>query len=153
MEINEYIKRNFYYNHETGIITRFDRKNSNGSKDHYGYIILKIKGVQYKAHRVAWFLHYGTFPLNNIDHINRVRDDNRISNLRDVTQAENIRNSTKKPNKDTGEYGVFLDKTKGLKKKYGLRHKGKLYRFYSIEEAIKFRIKNKIYYGKLNKSN
>lgn len=150
MEIQDYIKANFSYNPDTGLITRFDRKNSNGSYDSYGYLILKIKGVQYKAHRIAWFLYYGEFPKNNIDHINHVRDDNRIKNLRDVTQKVNNRNNTKKINKDTGEIGISLDKTKGLKKKYVVSYEKKIHRFYTIEEAINFRKSKNIYYERVN---
>ena len=143
MKIEEYIKLNFRYNPETGNIIRFDRKMSNGSYDRYGYIILKIKGKQYKAHRIAWFLYYGTFPKQNIDHINNIRNDNRIINLRDVPQSENNKNNTKVINKDTKVYGVCLDKTKGLKKKYVVSFNNKIYRFYTIKEASEFKLKNK----------
>ena len=118
MKVEDYIKSFFSYDKDTGVLTRLDRKNSIGSLDAYGYLVIKVKGKQYKAHRLAWFLHYGEFPKHNIDHINHIRTDNRIINLRDVTQAENNRNNTKKINKDTGVFGVCLDKTKGLKKKY-----------------------------------
>jgi hypothetical protein len=139
MKVEDYIKSFFSYDKDTGVITRLDRKNSNGSFDAYGYLIIKIKGNQYKAHRLAWFLYYGEFPKHNIDHINHNRADNRIINLRDVTQAENNKNNTKVINKDTGVYGVCLDKTKGLKKKYLVSFKGKTYRFYTVNEAINFR--------------
>ncbi len=60
----KYIKQHFDYNADTGEIIRTDRKNSNGSFDNDGYLILKIKGEQYKAHRIAWFLQYGELPKN-----------------------------------------------------------------------------------------
>tara|TARA_R110000765_G_scaffold23889_1_gene60073 strand:- start:1652 stop:1879 length:228 start_codon:yes stop_codon:yes gene_type:complete len=37
-------------------------------------------------------MHNGDWPVHTIDHINRVRDDNRIENLRDVTMKENLQN-------------------------------------------------------------
>jgi hypothetical protein len=44
------------------------------------------------AHRVAWLLHTGEDPGTLvIDHINRQRNDNRISNLRPLTHVQNIR--------------------------------------------------------------
>ena len=139
MDYKEYILRNFSYDPDTGIIKRLDRKNSNGSKDHYGYLIIKIKGKQFKAHRIAWLLYYKEYPSKNIDHINRIKDDNRIVNLRDVSQKENNLNVERSPNKDTGEIRITLDKTKGLKKRYVVYGNGKLNRFNTIEEAKKFR--------------
>lgn len=135
-----YIKYNFTYDPASGLITRSDRKNSGGSYDKDGYLILKVKSRHFKAHRIAWFLYYGEYPVMEIDHINRDRTDNRISNLRLVTRAENIKNSRLTPNPKTGVIGVHLDYTKGLKKKYATRLNGKCHRFYSLEEAVKFRI-------------
>ncbi|RTL03977.1 HNH endonuclease [Candidatus Dependentiae bacterium] len=37
---------------------------------------------------------YGSFPKIT-DHINGIRDDNRISNLREVTMRENLQNRKK----------------------------------------------------------
>jgi hypothetical protein len=54
-----------------------------------GYLRIRINGVSYKAHRIAWLHHYGEWPANTIDHINGNRADNRIVNLRDVPHAEN----------------------------------------------------------------
>ena len=85
------------YDPDTGEIKRIGRKNSNGSLDHYGYLIIKIKGVQWKAHRLAWVKYYGVAPRNNIDHINRNKTDNRICNLRDVPQSVNVLNTERPP--------------------------------------------------------
>lgn|SRR5699024_8650750 len=131
----EYIKDYFVYNSD-GTITRLDRKNSNGSYDKDGYLILKIKGKQYKAHRIIYAMHHGVMPNKEIDHINRIRDDNRIENLRLVDRKTNVRNSLLKPNKNTGVVGVYIDKTNGLKKKYATKLGGKTYRFYSLEDAL-----------------
>ena len=35
---------------------------------------------------------YGKWPENEIDHINGIKDDNRINNLRDVTNRQNALN-------------------------------------------------------------
>lgn len=142
-DLIEYIRKCFKYN-EDGTISRTDRKNSNGSYDKDGYLILKIKGKQYKAHRVVYALFNGHFPKGEIDHINRIRDDNRIENLRVVTRIENIQNTTKVPNWQTGVVGVYVDNTKGLKKKYATKLNGKTHRYYSIKEAVE---KRREYYG------
>ena len=131
------------YNPETGVITRIDRKNSSGSIDAYGYLIVKIKGKQYKAHRLAWFMHYGQFPSETIDHINGNKLDNRICNLRDVSQSFNASEGNKRrpPNKETGVKGVYIDKkTKGLKAKFCTRINNKTHRFRDLGDAVQFRV-------------
>ena len=136
-----YILQNFKY--KDGVITRTDRKNSGGCLDKDGYLKLKIKGKKFSAHRVAWLLFYGDFPKNELDHINRIRTDNRIENLRESNRKQQAENTTRRPNKDTGVIGVYIDShTKGLKKKFATRINGKTYRFYTLEDAIKFRKDN-----------
>ena len=137
-EVIKCLKENFVY-HSDGTFERKDRANSGGSYDKDGYLIIKIKGKQYKAHRLVYAYFHGKFPSNEIDHINRNRTDNRIENLRDASRLENIANTQQKPNKETGVIGVYRDKTKGLRKRYAFRFSGKMYRFYTIEEAIKAR--------------
>lgn len=56
------------------------------------YIHIQVGNVIYKAHRLAWLYVTGTWPVENIDHINGNRSDNRIDNLREATDAENIQN-------------------------------------------------------------
>lgn len=139
--LEEYIKTHFTIDPNTGIISRDDRKNSNGSYDKDGYLILKIKGRQFKSHRIAWLLYYGRFPNIELDHINRVRTDNRKCNLREATRIENINNTLIRPNRDTNCIGIYIDKsTKGLKKVFTTRINNKTYRFLTLDEAKKFRI-------------
>ena len=135
-EVIQYIRENFIYKPD-GTFERKDRRNSTGSYDKDGYLIIKIKTRQYKAHRLVYAYFNGHFPEHEIDHINRNRSDNRIENLRDATRVQNVRNEYREPNKDTGVVGVYLDKcTKQLKKKYSFQYKGKSYRFYTVEEAV-----------------
>jgi hypothetical protein len=60
-----------------------------------GYIQVGVDGTIYKAHRLAWLYVYGEWPKNDIDHINGVPADNRISNLRDVPRKVNNQNRRK----------------------------------------------------------
>jgi len=83
-----------------------------GSKTDEGYIAIKLNARTHKAHRLAWLLHYGALPKENIDHINRVKDDNRIANLRLASNAENCRNSTKRVTNKSGYKGVCWHKNK-----------------------------------------
>lgn len=61
-----------------------------GSLKRTGYIEVTIKKKQYLAHRLVYIWHNGEIKDNlQIDHINRIRNDNRIENLRLVTHQEN----------------------------------------------------------------
>jgi hypothetical protein len=57
-----------------------------------GYKAGTIKGLRVPAHRVIWAMTFGAWPTEDIDHINGVRSDNRISNLRSVSRLENSKN-------------------------------------------------------------
>lgn len=57
-----------------------------------GYRALVYHGKRYLTHRVIWYMHYGAWPINDVDHINQDRLDNRIENLRDVSRSINLRN-------------------------------------------------------------
>ena len=138
MKIEDYILQHFQY-HSDGTITRNDRKGGNGSLDKDGYLILKVKERQFKAHRIAWLLNYGTFPKREVDHIDRNKTNNRIENLRESNRREQNLNKDIDPNKQTGVRGVYIDNTRGLKKKYATRINGKTYRFYILSDAVELR--------------
>ena len=78
-----------------------------GSTNNKGYRILKCNRKQYKAHRVAYYLMTGDDPgINQVDHINHIRDDNRWSNLRLVDLRGQARNHSKNSNNTSGITGV-----------------------------------------------
>lgn len=86
------IRKALTYDPHTGVIRRMKDSSVAMMVDADGYLTVSVYGTQYRAHRVAWFLEYGEWPVLHIDHINRVRFDNRIQNLRLVTVSENVRN-------------------------------------------------------------
>ena len=88
------LKTTYHYDLETGIFTRLKDKKIAKQKNPYGYIVFNHKGKVYLTHRMAWLYIYGCMPTHQIDHINRVKDDNRILNLRDVTHKENQQNKS-----------------------------------------------------------
>ncbi len=57
-----------------------------------GYRCIAFDGVQYRQHRVAFAIYYGREPKGEIDHIDRNKLNNVISNLREATRGENARN-------------------------------------------------------------
>lgn len=71
-----------------------------------GYKVGALNFVNSSAHRVIWALHYGEWPKEQIDHINGIRDDNRISNLREVSDAENKKNTKRRADNKSGQQGV-----------------------------------------------
>jgi hypothetical protein len=99
------LKELLHYDPVTGVITRNGK--SAGFRNDRGYIIIKVDGYSYKAHRLAWLYMTGGLTAKEIDHINGVTDDNRWNNLRDAEHCENSRN--RKLNKDnkSGFKGVY----------------------------------------------
>jgi hypothetical protein len=58
-----------------------------------GYRSVNIDGSSWKLHRLVWMFVYGEDPGQmEIDHINGVKNDNRISNLRLATKRQNQHN-------------------------------------------------------------
>lgn len=76
------------------------------SSDDYCKIEITIFDRNRFAHRLAWFMYYGEWPKDQIDHINGDATDNRIENLRDVSIKENGRNRSINANNKTGVMGV-----------------------------------------------
>lgn len=93
----ELLKEHLQYNSESGELlwlkpyNRYSRVKTGdvaGTKWN-GYIRVKFLGKSYGAHRLAWFLHFGTWPKLHLDHINGDSTDNRIVNLRECTHQQN----------------------------------------------------------------
>jgi hypothetical protein len=98
------IRSVFQYDPSTGMFTR-DGKTT-GSVLPNGYLYLSLKNRRITAHRAAWAVVYGEFPQHEVDHVNRVRTDNRISNLRLATRSQNARNTSIRKSSRSGYKGV-----------------------------------------------
>ena len=81
--------------------------------DSMGYRIGRIHNTPYKAHRVIWAIVYGQWPICDIDHINGIRNDNRIDNLREVVRSENMRNQRIRSDNTSGIVGVSWSNVSG----------------------------------------
>jgi len=76
-----------------------------------GYRVAKLRSSLHSVHRLVFLYHHGYLPENPIDHINRVKDDNRIENLREVSQSCNLRNSGLSIRNTSGVKGVSFCNT------------------------------------------
>lgn len=80
-----------------------------GTLDKKGYRIIGVDGKIYKAHRLAWLYMTGYFPEYEVDHDNRIKDDNRWKNLKHVTSQCNKRNVPRRSDNTSGITGVSYD--------------------------------------------
>lgn len=92
---------------------RYKRGSIAGHQDASGYVKIRLDNVRYYAHRLAWFYVLKRWPVNNVDHIDRCRNNNRVSNLRDVGQTVNGLNGPVRRNNSSGYNGVTLDPRRG----------------------------------------
>lgn len=76
-----------------------------GGPDSHGYWRISVDHRRYLAHRLAWFYAHGEWP-EEIDHINRVRTDNRLENLRPADTFTNKRNTPAYKSNRVGFKGV-----------------------------------------------
>jgi len=106
------VKEIFDYDPDTGVFTWADSRNNHvkigdvaGFYHPSGYRSLQISKVKYYAHRLAWLYVYGELP-EEIDHINQIKDDNRIENLRVVDRSANMQNAPIRKDNKSGCHGV-----------------------------------------------
>lgn len=94
----ERVKELLDYDPETGIFTWIAKRGRGaaggvaGWVETTGYRRILVAGKKFKEHRLAWAMVHGEFPNSDIDHINGIRDDNRIVNLRLATRSQNAQN-------------------------------------------------------------
>ena len=61
-----------------------------------GYRQIRVHGVIYPAHRLIWVYHHGSIDTSlQIDHMNGIKDDNRVENLRLVPAQINCFNRSR----------------------------------------------------------
>lgn len=106
------LKEILHYDPETGIFTyrkdyyKCKKGDVFGYTNGRGWLRGKIKGKHYKLHRLAFLYMTGEFPVNETDHINGIKDDNRWCNLREATRSQNMANIKSGGNSMTGYRGV-----------------------------------------------
>ena len=134
------LKELLHYCPYTGAFTHLTNrvKKDAGTVTSKGYVHLWLDGVRYAAHRIVFLYCYGEWPEGAVDHINRVRHDNRLANLRLVSASQNQQNRVLSKNNSSGHKGVSWDRSRG-KWAAAIYHASKckhLGRFVNIEDAI-----------------
>jgi hypothetical protein len=74
--------------------TRFAGEKAFSYVDNHGYLRGKILGQNCKAHRVIWAMQTGSWPEENIDHIDKCTNNNKWQNLRCASNYQNNCNRT-----------------------------------------------------------
>lgn len=90
--------------------------------DENGYLASRLKGRPVKVHHLVWLLTYSHWPRHPLvlDHINMVRNDNRIANLREVTHQWNCLLGKRAKSKSELPYGVSIRTMRGVNTPYAL---------------------------------
>lgn len=111
-EILSFVKDNYIYEEDTGKVYKFrkwynDYKETGLAISSNGHRTIKIKHKVYQLHNIIWFLYYNIWPIKMIDHKDRDRLNNKISNFRYATSSESARN---KDRREKNKYhGVTFD--------------------------------------------
>lgn len=110
------VTRRYGYDADTGIVKILAPRRAQAPKKRHANRYMKTSmqtpvGLRhFREHHIAWFLHFGVWPTSELDHINRVRCDNRIANLREATRADNNRNCARIELATYATYLARLDK-------------------------------------------
>ena len=145
MLTQERLKELFFYDQETGFFTRIAGVKGHQAglvsncKNVKGYVQIMVDYKNYTAHRLAWLYVHGRWPHNQIDHINRIKDDNKITNLREATNSENQINIQVRKHNTSGITGVVKDSKSNKWVAQIIRNNKKYYlgRHSSVSEAAK----------------
>ena len=115
------LKQLLKYDSKTGVFTRklttstgkYKVGDKAGGYNSQGYIKIHLEKNIFRGHHLAWLYVYGEWPKEQIDHINGIRDDNRIVNLREINNSGNCQNIRKpQKNNKTGFLGVSYMKNR-----------------------------------------
>ena len=107
-ELLKHISENYSYDPDSGLLYYNGIKT--GSLSSSGYLYCTILNENLSVHRVCWYLYYNEFPNHSIDHVDRVKTNNKIINLRKCNQAQNLANRTKMKPGTSSFKGVYFIK-------------------------------------------
>lgn len=116
LKLFEYREGKIYWREDRGSQKCKGKMAGTLNNDGYSKVRVRELGGSIGVHRVIYCMQHGYMP-DFIDHINGIRDDNRIENLRAVTQAQNNLNCKTYTNNTSGIKNVSWFKNN---KKWGV---------------------------------
>ena len=128
------IKRGYTYDPETGnVYSRLKKQVTH--KDKYGYIRISTtisyrNNISIYAHQFAWYW-VNKECVEQLDHINGIKNDNRICNLRPVTHQQN------QFNKLTTNGYSFIEKSKKYRSRIMLNKKDIHLGYFNTEQEAR----------------
>ena len=137
------LRMNLNYDRSTGLFHRPGYSKPPGRLTTKGYRQISINGQRYMAHRLAWLYVHGVWPTDQLDHINGLKDDNRIANLREVSNKQNAENVRLFSHNKSGRTGVGWSEREGMWRADIKHHKRTIHlgRFPTIIDAVAARIR------------
>jgi HNH endonuclease len=119
------LRKTFRYEPDTGLLFRRENEGTHlaysagqeaGALNDKGYIYLCFFGHRISAHRAIWAIVHGIVPTVEIDHRDRIRNNNRLLNLREATPAQNSWNAVRRSR--ALPKGVSFNSSKRSKNRY-----------------------------------
>ena len=84
-----------------------------GTTNKRGYVVVCLDRHLVLGHRLAWFYVHGEWPEDQLDHEDRVKSHNAITNLREAGNSQNHANLNPPAHNTTGFKGVYWHKKAG----------------------------------------
>ena len=117
-EFVDYVRSIFVFDSESGVMSYRIRRASfaagtrAGSNNPNGYRFVKVGGVSYLEHRLAWLYVFGRWPVFELDHIDGNPLNNKLANLRECSHHQNSFNLKPCKRSKSGIRGIRKSGTK-----------------------------------------
>jgi len=121
-----------------------------GYLDKDGYEVVNVMKREFRSHKLIMIASGADVAGCEVDHINGVRNDNRIVNIRVVSKKENAKNKRLRSNNKTGLHGVSWIPTLGkwrARINMGNKQSKSLGCFFSFLDAVCARKSAEIEFG------
>lgn len=143
----EELRRLFIYDPETGVLRwrvkphpRAQRSAPGsvaGTTGVRGYRIVKVGPEYYLVHRLIWKIQTGCDPVDQIDHVDGDRLNNRWANFREADNGKNRWNTRLAKNNKSGVKGVHLEHGRAWVAHIGTGARQiRLGRFHNFKDAV-----------------